>query len=135
MPSKTNSIDRPVLNIETTPTKEKQSMSLNNTKYNHSISSVNHFDNLGGPHFQQSRITNQYMLDEIMKKRVDEGKIYRRKGEAAFWKALDDSNDPENIKKVQNKVGDPQPLNFKLRETASEFEKDENGNIIGVHPK
>ena len=75
------------------------------------------------------------MLDGIIDKRLKDGKIDRRKGEAKFWKALDDSNDPENIKKVQQKVGDPKPLDFKLRDTASYFERDEQGNVVDVLPK
>lgn len=58
-----------------------------------------------------------------------------KKGEANFWKALDDSNDPENVKKVQQKIGDTDPNNFKLRTDHMLFDFDDEKNVIDLERK
>lgn len=61
-----------------------------------------------------------------------EGGIDVRKGEANFWKALDNSNDPNNVRKVQGKIGDPEPNNFNLKDTKIKFEFDEKGDVVDI---
>lgn len=58
-----------------------------------------------------------------------------RKGEAKFWKALDNSNDAENIEKVQQKIGDSNPKDYNLRENKMEFIFDKDGNVIDLKLK
>ena len=47
-----------------------------------------------------------------------------KKGSANFWKALDDSNDPHNIEKVQRKVGDEQTTTFSIENAKVKFDYD-----------
>jgi hypothetical protein len=58
-----------------------------------------------------------------------------KKGEKNFWKALDDSNDPKNVEKVQKTIGDDKPTDFTLRDTKIEFVKDADGNVVDVKPQ
>lgn len=58
-----------------------------------------------------------------------------RKGENRFWKALDNSNDPANIERVQGQIGDENPLSFELRHGKIEFEYDKDGNVTYLHRK
>ena len=76
-----------------------------------------------------------YKLDNFANESAKRGYIDIRKGESTFWKALDDSNDPKNVEKVQKAVGDDKPTDFTLRDTKILFEKDEKGNVVDVHPK
>lgn len=89
--------------------------------------------NVDAPHFQQSRIENAYALDDIIVilfiyseiqswRRC--GRFINEKGSANFWKALDDSNDPHNIEKVQRKVGDEQPTTFSIENAKVKFDYD-----------
>lgn len=79
------------------------------------ICSVKFFPNIAHAHFQQSRVEVNYQLDKHANDNAKRGYIDIRKGESSFWKALDDSNDPKNIEKVQRSIGDETPLDFKLR--------------------
>lgn len=56
-------------------------------------------------------------LDNHGNENAKRGYIEARKGEASFWKALDDSNDPKNVEKVQKAIGDRKPTDFTLRDT------------------
>lgn len=76
-----------------------------------------------------------YKLDNFAKENAKRGYIEVRKGEKTFWKAIDDSNDPKNIERVQKAVGDDRPTDFTLRDTKIEFVKDADGNVIDVNPK
>lgn len=58
-----------------------------------------------------------------------------RKGEANFWKALDDSNEGENVEKVQKKISTGEAADFRLRENKMEFEFDGEGNVVDLHLK
>lgn len=87
------------------------------------------------PHFQQTRVDVNYKLDNYAKTSAERGYIDIRKGEKSFWKALDDSNDAKNIENVQKAIGDDTPTDFTRRDTKVEFQKDQNGNVVDVHPK
>lgn len=56
-------------------------------------------------------------LDNYANENAKRGYVEIRKGEASFWKALDDSNDPKNVERVQMAIGDSKPTDFSLRET------------------
>lgn len=45
---------------------------------------------------------------------------------------MDDSNDPNNVRKVQGKIGDPEPNNFNLKDTKIKFEFDEKGDVVDI---
>ena len=76
-----------------------------------------------------------YKLDNFANENAKRGYLDVRKGEKTFWKALDDSNDPKNVEKVQKAVGDDKPTDFTLRDTKIEFVKDANGNVVDIKPK
>ena len=67
--------------------------------------------------------------------KIDNLGINVRKGEANFWKALDDSNSTENIEKVQKKITSGDPIDFRLRNNKMEFEFDKDGNVVDLHLK
>lgn len=46
------------------------------------------------------------------------------KGEARFWKALDETVDPKSIKEVQEHLQDEQPNEFELRHRTIDFTLD-----------
>ena len=48
---------------------------------------------------------------------------------------MDDSNDPENVKRVQGKIGDDEPSNFNLKNAKIHFEFDKDGNVVDIHRK
>ena len=58
-----------------------------------------------------------------------------KKGEANFWKVLDDSNNSENVEKVQKKIGDKDPNNFNLRNNHMLFDFDHEKNVIDLELK
>jgi hypothetical protein len=76
-----------------------------------------------------------YRLDKHANDNANRGYIEIRKGEKTFWKALDDSNDPKNVERVQKAIGDDRPTDFSLRDTKIELMKDEKGNVVDVNPK
>ena len=82
------------------------------------------YNHTANAHFQQTRIDVNYKLDNHANENAKRGYIEIRKGERSFWKALDDSNDPKNIEKVQKSIGDDKPTDFTLRDTKIEFERD-----------
>ncbi len=102
---------------------------------NHWTCSVTFYNNSATPHFQQSRIEVNYRLDKHANDNANRGYIEIRKGEKTFWKALDDSNDPKNVERVQKAIGDDRPTDFSLRDTKIELMKDEKGNVVDVNPK
>lgn len=58
-----------------------------------------------------------------------------RKGQKKFWKALDDSQDPENIERLQKKLGDNSPQDFSLRDNKMQFVFDKDGNVVDLKLK
>jgi len=55
-------------------------------------------------------------------------------GDARFWKAIDDSFEPSEVKKVQIHIRDPEPNAFELRTSGVELEV-KDGKVVDVHPK
>lgn len=56
------------------------------------------------------------------------------RGNANFWKALDDSNDPSNIVAVQSRLRDQDPLDFQLKDKPIKILKDSKGNVVDMLP-
>ena len=48
---------------------------------------------------------------------------------------MDNSNDLENIKKVQRKITSGDPTDFRLRENKMEFEFDKDGEVVDLQLK
>ena len=102
---------------------------------NHWTCSVKFYFIEAHPHFQQTRIDVSYKLDNHALENAKRGYIEVRKGEKTFWKALDNSNDMNNVERVQKAIGDEAPTNFTLRDTKIEFVEDKDGNVVDVKPK
>lgn len=90
---------------------------------------------LVSPHFQQSRIENEYLIEREINDNLKKKSINAHVGDARFWKAIDDSFESTEVAKVQRHVGDPEPTQFELRTSKVELEVDSEGKVVNVHPK
>lgn len=75
------------------------------------------------------------MVEQLLQQNANKSFIETQKGEARFWKAIDDSFDHKQIEKVQRHVGDSEPLEFQLRKGKAELVKDSNGIVVDILPK
>lgn len=135
MNNKSNQILNRFITFKCHKPTESSFNNLSQFGFNHWICFVIFFHHSAHPHFQQTRIDVNYKLDKYGNENAKRGYIEIRKGERSFWKALDNSNDPKNIEKVQRAIHDETPNDFRLRETKIEFKLDSKGNVVDVDPK
>lgn len=77
---------------------------------------------------------NVRKVNSIQNENLRTKNIKAHAGDARFWKAIDDSFESSEVKKVQLHVGDSEPNAFELRTSGVELEV-KDGKVVDVHPK